>query len=145
MASRRPPDGYPTWIAYRNHLAQRKGWRSYSQQRWWDGHWTPELEQALSASCWARHATETDLEYRTGSLWPEHCNRIINPRTNTPAGAGPPRPGTYQIRAIRHYVEDERRGTHGRFVRAAVRNARRARIERAAGTSLGELERRAVA
>jgi hypothetical protein len=129
--ARRPPAGYPTWYAYRNALAEREGWRSYAQKRWWAGKWTPEVEAQISAACWRHHATATDHEYRTGSLWPEHCNAIINARSNTPQGAGPRRPGTYQIRAIRHYVEDERRGPSGRYVRAPVRKARRTRIERA--------------
>ena len=142
MPSRRPPSGYPSWIAYRNHLAQRKGWRSYAQERWWQGRWTPELEAQLSASCWRRHATATDYELREGSLWPEHCNAIINARSNTPRGLGPPRPGTYQIRAIRHYVEDERRGQSGRFVRGPVRKSRRTRIEKRTGASIAALEER---
>ena len=139
---RRPPAGYPSWIAYRNALAERKGWRSYAQERWWRDRWTPELESAISAACWRRHATATDYEDRTGSLFPAHCNAIINARSNTPRNAGPPRRGTYQIRAIRHYVEDERRRSDGRFVAARTRKARRTRIERASGASLSELEGR---
>jgi len=126
-----PPRGFSSWTAYRDDLARKKGWRTYAQQRWWDKRWTPEVEAAISANCWARHATAEDFEFRTGSLWPLHCNDIVNARTNTPRGAGNPRPGTYQIRVIRHYVEDERRGDRGRFVRGTTRKARRTRIERA--------------
>ncbi|MDA8312857.1 MAG: hypothetical protein M0Z46_20040 [Actinomycetota bacterium] len=112
---RRPPRGFRSWTAYRDELARRKGWTSYSQQRWWitTRHLTStsELVARLAAECNLRHCHHimptTD---RAGSLFCDACNDVINPRTQ-------PRWETWQIRLVRHVMELRRRDNRGRFVR----------------------------
>ena len=111
---RRPPRGFASWTAYRNHLARGKGWQSYAQQRWWitTRHLTStsELIARLAAECNLRHCRHVlPTTDRAGSLFCGACNDIINPRTQ-------PRWGTWQIRLVRHVMELRRRDRRGRFV-----------------------------
>lgn len=119
---RRPPRGFSSWVAYRDALAQRKGWSSYAQQRWWTPRLaTPDVVAALARRCCAGRGHE---RARAGSIFCGHCNDVINPRHT-------PRPSTWQIRLVRHVLAQEARDRQGRYVRASVRKGRRTRLRNA--------------
>ena len=121
---RRPPRGFASWTAYRDDLAQAKGWESYAQKRWWVTHEHITSDSAvvgrLAAECNKRHCgRQAPTETRAGSLFCGGCNEAINPRTV-------PRWGTWQIRLVRHVMELRRRDRQGRF----VRRPRRTQVDR---------------
>ena len=144
MPSRRPPRGFWTWIAYRNSLAQRKGWTSYGEKRYYEttldlrfygppgGRVPSKALVALATACCRGRGHEPERE---GSLLCGDCNNAVNPREV-------PRPSVWQKRLWRLVSAEMRRDHRGRFVRAQVRKSRRTRLIHA-GVPVEQLERRA--